>query len=304
MSDTKAQPTTTTEVSMRATPTELFPFRTASEWEAHVRWRAVVNTQQSAADLLREVMGAPIDKLEDLLFRGQRVTAADQIVAQSLRILNSLATSVQRLQWVQERYRKHQVMVSTLKDIRALSLDEIGRTLPAFDHAYDLAAGVSGGLTGAFGIPGAVTGLPVLLFVALHAIGSHAYHFGHDLSEREEQEFAVLLLIAGLVNRPSQRSPVIERLEDLAYHLERDATHAAAEQNAVAILENVAEAIALRLLLGLLVRSWPGIGLLLGAGYSRALVNHICTLSLAAYQQRWLFRAYGDAARIATQQRV
>ncbi len=300
MHDTEARKPSNTEVVEAGPSGEAPPFRCAAEWEAHVRWRAVVNTKHTAGDMLREVIGAPIDKLEDLVFRGQRVSGADRVVAQSFRILNSLATRGQSVEAVRERYRQANLPLGTLKEIRQLSLEEISRALPAFDNAYALTASASGGITGAFGVPGAVMGLPTLLLVALHAIGSYACHFGHDLTEREEQEFAVMVLIAGLVSRPSQRSVVIERLEHLAFHLERGSVRAMVETETLAILENVAEAAALRLLVGLLVRSWPGVGVLLGAGFSRAFVNHVCGLALAAYEQRWLLRFYGDAARVAT----
>ncbi len=300
MSDAQDPRPVTTEVVVEATPTEAPPFRTAAEWEAHVRWRAIVNTKQTVMDLVREAIGAPIDKLEDLMFRGEGITGADRVIAQSFRILNDLAKRAQSVELVQRRYRKHDITVRTLAEIRQLPLDSIDRALPTFGNTYELTASVSGGLNGALGTPGAVIGVPTLLFTSLHAISSYAYHFGHDLSEREEQEFAVVLLTAGLVTRPSRRGTVIERLEDLAHHLEADATNEDAEEHGLAILENVAEAVVLRLLLGLLVRSWPGIGLLLGAGFSRAFVSHVCALSHAAYQQRWLFRTYGDAARVAT----
>lgn len=300
MSDAEEPRPATTEVVVEATPPETPPFRTAAEWEAHVRWRAIVNTKQTVTDLVREAMGAPIDKLEDLLFRGEGITGADRVIAQSFRILNDLAKRAQSIELVQRRYRKHDVVVRTLADIRQLPLEVIERALPAFGNTYELTASVSGGLNGALGTPGAVVGVPTLLFTSLHAISSYAHHFGHDLSVREEQEFAVMLLTAGLVTRPSRRGNVIEQLESLARLLEVDEMNDEVERHGLAILENVAEAVVLRLLLGLLVRSWPGIGLVLGAGFSRAFVSHVCALSHAAYQQRWLFRTHGDAARVAT----
>jgi hypothetical protein len=289
-----------TEVGARGPRSDAPPFCTAAEWEAHVHWRAIVKTKRTATDLVREAVGAPIDKLEDLVFRREGITGADKLVAQSFRILNDLANRAQSIELVQRRYRNHGVLVDTLAEIRELPLDTVARVLPAFGNTYELAASVSGGLNGALGTPGAVMGVPTLLFTSLHAISSYAYHFGHDLSLREEQEFAVMLLTAGLVTRPSRRGSVIERLEEVAYHLELDETNDEAERHGLAILENVAEAVVLRLLLGLLVRSWPGIGLLLGAGFSRAFVGHICSLAHASYQQRRLLRAYGDAARVAT----
>jgi hypothetical protein len=300
MSDPEDPQPATTEVVAEPTPADAPPFRTAAEWEAHVRWRAIVNTKQTVTDLVREAMGAPIDRLEDLVFRGDGITGADRVIAQSFRILNDLAKRAQSVELVQRRYRKQDITVRTLAEIKQLPLDSIDRALPAFGNTYELTASVSGGFNGALGTPGAVMGVPTLLFTSLHAISSYAYHFGHDLAEREEQEFAVMLLTAGLVTRPSRRGGVIRRLEDIAYHLEVDETNDDAEAHALAILENVAEAVVLRLLLGLLVRSWPGVGLLLGAGFSRAFVSHVCALSHAAYQQRWLFRTHGDAARVAT----
>lgn len=275
------------------------PFTTAAEWEAHLRWRSLVHMKPTPTDLVREALGTPIDKLEALVFRGEAVTAADRALAQSFRVLNELAQRAQSVDLVLRRYRKQDVVVHRLADIQALPLATIDRALPSLSSTYELVASVGGGLNGALGAPGAVMGVPTLLVTALHAVSSFGAHFGHDLSERDEQEFAVMLLTAALVTRPSQRRPVIEQLEALAYHLEADAATDRVEAHGLAIVGNVAESVVLRLVVGVLVRSWPGIGLILGAGYSRAFLSHVCSLALASYAQRWLFRKYGAAARVA-----
>ena len=276
------------------------PFQTGAEWEAHVRWRGVVNTKHTPFDLVREVVGAPIDKLEDFVFRGGGVSLADHAVVRAFRIMNEATRRTQSWERVRKRYEARGIAVDSFEAIRGLPLEAISDALPSYGSTYDLAASIGGGINGALGAPGAVLGVPTLLGTSLHAIGAYATHFGYDLATQYEQDFAVLLLTTGLVTRPSQRGVVVRRLEEVAFGLEQDPVSDVLEEHGVAILENVAEAMVLRLLLGLLVRSWPGIGLVLGAGFSRAFVGQVCTAALAAYGQRWLFRHHGAAARLAT----
>lgn len=275
------------------------PLRTAAEWAAHLRWRALTTPRPSLADRLRETVGAPIDRVEDLLFGGGRATVADQVIAHGLGVLNDLAQRSRSPDRVVERYRAQHSAVRSLADVRALPLADIGAARPTWLGAYDVAAAVSGGLGGFFGLPGTVLSVPTLFYASLHAVGSHALHFGHDLSDPDEQQFAVALLAASMVARPTTRVEVFRCLEEAAAALEAQSFDAA-DRHQVAILEHVAEAVVLRVLLGFAVRGWPGVGLLLGAGFSRAFVGQVCEAALAAYEQRWLLRRYGDAARVLT----
>ncbi len=275
------------------------PLRTAAEWAAHLRWRALTTPGPSLTDRLREAVGAPIDQVEDLVFGGDRATVADQAIANGLRLLNDLVQRSRSPDRVVERYRAQHSAVRSLADIRALPLADIEAARPTWLGAYDVAAAVSGGLGGFFGLPGTMLAAPTLFYASLHAVGSHALHFGHDLSDPDEQEFAVALLAASLVTRPTTRVEVLTSLEEAAAALEARSLDAA-ERHRVAILEHVAEAVVLRVLLGFAVRGWPGVGLLLGAGFSRAFVGQAREAALAAYEQRWLLRHHGDAVRVLT----
>ncbi len=273
------------------------PLRTAAEWAAHLRWRALATPRPSLAERAREAVGAPIDRLEDLVFGGGRATVADRFVARGLFALNEMVQRSRSAERVVDRYRAQHSAVRSLADIRALPLADIEAARPTWLAAYDVAAALSGGLGGFFGLPGPAFAVPTLFYAALHAVGSHALHFGHDLSDPDEQRFVVDLLAASLVTRPSTRVEVLRSLEDAAAALEAG-NFDAVDTHRVAILEHVAEAVVLRVLLGVAVRGWPGVGLLLGAGFSRAFVGQVCEAALAAYEQRWLLRHHGDAARV------
>ncbi|HOU89593.1 MAG TPA: EcsC family protein [Polyangiaceae bacterium] len=281
----------------RPPPAQDPPLRTAAEWAAHLRWRALATPRPSLADRAREAVGAPIDQLEDLLLGGGRATVADRFVANGLHVLNELVQRSRSPERVVDRYRAQHCAVRSLADVRALPLADIEAARPPWLAAYDVAAAVSGGLGGFFGVPGTAFAVPTLFYAALHAVGSHALHFGHDLSDPDEQRFVVDLLAASLVTRPSTRVEVLRNLEDAAAALEAR-NFDAVDTHRVAILEHVAEAVVLRVLLGFAVRGWPGVGLLLGAGFSRVFVGQVCEAALATYEQRWLLRRYGDAVRV------
>lgn len=275
------------------------PFRTAGEWGAHLRWRTLTFQRPSLGDRLRDLVGAPIDQIEDFVFRGSRTTVIDQLITHSFRALNTVVQRSRDTARVLRRYQTACPEPRSLAEVRALPIDTIDAARPAWRGSYDIAAAVGGGLGGFFGAPGSLVTVPALFATSLHAIGTHALHHGHDLAEHDEQEFAVTLLAASLVSRPVTRRDVMIRLEATALALETGSRDDI-DEHRVAILENVAEAVVLRILLGLAVRGWPGVGLLLGAGFSRAFVAQVCETALAAYGQRWLFRHHGDAARLLT----
>ncbi|MBN2192028.1 MAG: EcsC family protein [Polyangiaceae bacterium] len=279
--------------------TEARPFRSAAEWAAHLRWRALTTPKPSVSNHVHDLLGAPIDRLEDLVFRSERSTVADRFVANGLRVLNDLVQRPRGTDRVIDRYRERDATVRSLADIRALPLETIDAARPAWLTAYDLAAAVGGGVGGFFGALGSVITVPTLFYASLHAIGSYALHFGHDLRDLDEQDFAVALLATSLVARPTTRVEVLARLEASADSLEAGSPDEA-DEHRVAILEHVAEAVVLRVLLGLAVRGWPGVGLVLGAGFSRAFVGQVCETAFAAYGERWLLRRYGDSARVLT----
>jgi hypothetical protein len=202
------------------------------------------------------------------------------------------------LQSVFETYRERGHEVRELADVRALPLDEIEGALSDFSSNYVMGAGVGGAIAGAFGPLGVVGGIPPLLFTCLHAVHRLAMFYGHDSRDADEERFAVLVLAAGLITRPSLRTEVLRRLQAIARTLESKDARAVDPSNTDKITESVAESLITHVALGLLTRSWPVAGLVLGAGYSRAFVSRVCEMARAAYGQRALLRRYGEAARV------
>jgi hypothetical protein len=188
--------------------------------------------------------------------------------------------------------------VYDIDDVRALSLDDVDLCLRNFDEKYLIGAGLGGALTGALGALGVVTGIPPLLLASIHAIDRLALFHGHDPRQADEQHFTVLVLATSLVSRPMLRGQVLQRLQAIARELESPEPLPAHDPHSAKITENVAEALALQVVLGLMTRSWPLTGLVVGAGYSRAFVARACDTARAAYGQRALLRRYGDAARV------
>jgi hypothetical protein len=177
-------------------------------------------------------------------------------------------------------------------------LDEVEGALHDVAANYMVGAGVGGAVAGAFGALGVVVGVAPMLFASLHAIHRLALFYGHDPRDPSEERFAVLVLAAGLVTRPSLQIEVLQRLQAIARSLEsKDATEGD-RSNPDKITENVAESLASQLALGLVTRSWPLAGLVVGAGYSRAFVARMCEMAQAAYGQRALLRRYGDASHV------
>jgi hypothetical protein len=263
-----------------------------------LRWRALFAQETGLGARARELIGEPIDKLEAAIFRSQGSTLADRAVVLGVRRLGALSMRALSVQAVFDTYRQRGQHVRDLADIRALPLDEVEGALHDFAANYIVGAGVGGAVAGAFGALGVVGGVAPLLFASLHAIHRLALFYGHDPRDPSEERFAVLVLAAGLVTRPSLQTEVLQRLQAIARSLEsKDATEGD-PSNADKITENVAESLASQIALGLVTRSWPLAGLVVGAGYSRAFVARMCEMAQAAYGQRALLRRYGDASHV------
>jgi hypothetical protein len=199
---------------------------------------------------------------------------------------------------VLEAYTNLGCHVRSLAAVRELPLDAVENALHNFAGKYLMGAGVGGAIAGAFGPLGVVGGVPPLLFASLHAIHRLALYHGHDPDQPLEEQFAVLILATSLVSRPSLRTQVLLRLQSVARSLEAPAAQTAQDAHSEKITENVAEALSVQVIVGLLVRSWPVAGLLVGAGYGRAFVARACDTARAAFGQRALLHRYGDVARV------
>jgi hypothetical protein len=284
--------------TLQVDPTVGMPFRTAGEWAAHLRWRGLVVHEAGVGERIQEIIGGPIDRLEAKLFGTEGVSLADRGVVAGMRQLAALSHSRLPVDLVLNVYRERGHEVSCIADVCALSLDDIDDCLRNFDEKYLVGASVGGALTGAFGALGVVSGIPPLLLASLHAIDRLALFHGHDPREAHEEHFSVLVLATSLISRPILRGHVLQQLQAVARELESRDALPAHDPHSQKITENVAESLALQLVLGLLTRSWPLVGLVVGAGYSRAFVARACDTARAAYGQRALLRRYGDLARV------
>jgi hypothetical protein len=255
-------------------------------------------TDRSLAAKATEWVGAPIDRLEARLFHSQGETLADRAVISAMRTLGMLSRQAVSTQSVLETYRNLGCDVHSLGDVKQLPLDDVDRALQNFAGNYMVSAGLGGAIAGGFGPLGVVGGVPPLLFASLHAIHRLALFHGHDPEEASEEQFAVLSLATSLVSRPHLRTQVLLRLQTVARGLESPARASRNDADAVKITENVAEALAAQLVVGLLVRSWPVAGLVIGASYARSFVTRACDTARAAFGQRALLRRYGDVARV------
>ena len=281
-------------------PTAELPFRTAGEWAAYLRWRDLLAEDAGVGGWAQEVVGGPIDKLEATLFGAGGVSLADLAVVAALGRLGQLSRRTLPPARALSTYRRLGHAVESLEAIRALPLEVIERASAEVSASTLGRAGVGGALAGALGAVGMIAGVGPLLFASLHAVHRIALLHGHDLTLPEEEHFAVLVLAASLVSRPSLHAQVLHHLEAVAHALEVAPGEGGEGQAAAKITENVAEALTLQLVLGLMTRSWPLAGLVVGAGYTRAFVARAVRTARAAYGQRALLRRHGDAACAAT----
>lgn len=232
------------------------------------------------------------DRLDNIASKLQETASGDnaqKAVDSVLTVLNDTSSWSLRPDSIWESFQDEGLSVSSLKDVQELELDEIEQVIDNLDRKYSTMALGQGAAAGAAGLPGALAGLPAIVGLCLRAINEYAVSYGFDIDDADERAMAVLTLAAA-ASSGEKRGEMFERIESHA----RTAHSARGHRGEVPqpIMDEVAKELVVRLARGSLAQALPLVGALVGGGFNRAFVKHVCETARRVYEDRWLMRRY------------
>lgn len=259
------------------------------------------------------------DKLEGL----PGAERFEQLFSDALRGLTDVgaraARASVRREAVVKAYQKRRHAVTSLADIRKLSLADIDEVKPRLDLAYiasstveGAAAGlaVSGGQVlagggavfgaGAGAAPGAATVVGVMaadaaaVLVASQRVVTHvAAYYGYDLDDPAEQLYALGALNLGTSSQVN-KAAAYQELNKLVQSLARQQTWQQLNRNGVTkIVDHVYRTLGMRLTQRKLGQAVPVIGVAVGAGLNARLLAKVHDDAEHLYRERFLRERYG-----------
>ncbi len=229
---------------------------------------------------------AVADKIDDT----QAGDIAEQAVDAVLDILHDQATWSVRQEHIFENFHEEGYSVDSLEDIGTLELDAIEETLDHLERKYGFAAFTEGAVAGSAGLPGVFVDLPAIVTISLRAINEYATYYGFDAGADEERPVAVLILAAA-ASVGESRQQLFERIA--AYTRTLDNPTVAEGEVPDRVMSDVVQQLVTRLVRGKVAESLPLVGALVGGGFNRAFVRHVCETARRVYEERWLMRRYG-----------
>jgi EcsC protein family len=219
--------------------------------------------------------------------------------------------------------RKHQKAghsVATLRDIRAIDLEQVDLVLGRNrDLAYSSAAALVGGTSsfvitggeiavvagaGAGAAPGGaviagafVADTALLLAIASRAVGEISLLYGYDPTQPTEKPFILSVINLGTAVSASSRTAALADISRVTQLLVRGATWKKLNEHAAAGLTKAfAARFGVRLTKKGLGKAIPALGVAIGASLNWLTIEQIVDSANIAYRRRWLLEKYPHLA--------
>jgi hypothetical protein len=197
--------------------------------------------------------------------------------------------------------------VTSLADLRRVDLRTLDRQAHGLDKRYIAAASISGGAAGATAsLPGGTLlamgalGADVVTTTTLmlKAIATYGTHYGRDMTDEVESQFAVGLLSLGAVaGDTQQRGVLLAEMHSVSALLARGATWSELSRHAsVKALQATFDKLGLRLTKRKLAQVIPFFGAAAGGTLGAALADHTCQAAYMQYRRRYLLDKYPGLA--------
>jgi hypothetical protein len=186
--------------------------------------------------------------------------------------------------------------IARLADVQRLDLSVLDRAARPIRTRYVPSMAAQGATAGAFGAPGMVIDLPLLVLWNLRAAGEHGTHYGFDLGFVHERLWAGQLLVLGAGGSQAVRAGAILNLQQIAVTAARGAGWRELEQFVVVgVLRRMARVLGVELTRQRLVRILPVIGAGVAAATNATLTRRTCDAAYFLYRERFLIDKYGPA---------
>ena len=192
-------------------------------------------------------------------------------------------------------YREAGFPVAAVSHVAELELAAVDGRLAGRAAKYGALALTEGAATGALGLPGLLVDVPTLLVLCLRAIGEHAAYCGFDVSDADEQLFAVQVL-AYASCPDSARGPLLAQVDALGRDIVKKKTVKKAHSKLlVKLIRPLAKKAGARLTKAKLAQVIPAVGAAAGAAINAWYMGLVCDAAYHLYRRRFLARKAGPA---------
>lgn len=214
--------------------------------------------------------------------------AVDAILPTLVAAMNDVA------QWRVDRVRRPGDGPDGETPPHQLDLEMIDRAVDSIRARYVPAMGAQGVGAGAFGAPGLIVDLPVLVLCNLRAVGEYGTRYGFDLTLLHERMWAGQILAFSAGASQAARTAAMLNLRQIATAVASGASWAELDQIVVVhILRQVAAAVGLRLTRKRLGHLVPVLGAVVGGAANVRFTAGTCEAAYYLYRERFLIQKYG-----------
>jgi hypothetical protein len=249
----------------------------------------------TAVDKLNSV----VEKATDLVRKIPGVDwTIDNVVAGLLRLTNEIVQDTVWREAIYEEYRKEQLPVVGLQDIRSLDLEQVDRVLNGIDTKYRALAAAEGAATGYVGAAGIVPDIVSLVALNLRAAGEYATYCGFDIKDPMERLYALQLLDA--MSHPSDTAKQVSLAPFIrvSRRIARDHAVQTLEHHAITrAIRNAARALGVHLTGAKLAQVVPVTGAVVASGFNAYYTSKVCDAAFYLYRERFLVAKYGELPR-------
>ena len=252
---------------------------------------------QTTTRKLMRLLGVPFNLAGDAVMKIPGVAwSVKKTVGGIVKVANDVAQwSVRPEAVFGEFANRTGTSVTGYSDIAAMDLQKIDEAIGYLAAKYKLIAAAEGVGTGAAGPLGVPPDIVLLVTMNLRAAGEYATYCGFDVTLEDERLFALHIL--ALASSPDDTSRAVElaELKRVAQAAARKKTWKEIEKGVVVqIVQQIAQALGMRLTRAKLAQMVPVAGAVVGGGFNAQYTATVCDAAFHLYRERFLQRKYGD----------
>lgn len=269
---------------------------TAYEMTEIQKIHAWKNPKLSSFDALLEKINYPLTKAGEYAMDAPVIgKVIEKSIKGIVEVANDAAQYSVRTEAIFEAFSGCDKPIKTPGDINELELDEVDRAIGFLAAKYKCLALAEGAGTGAAGLLGIPIDICSLITLNLRAIGEYATYCGFDINLQEERLFAMNVL--GFASSPSDagKQVAMAQLVKIAKDVAQKRAWKELQKNTLTkIIQNIAEAVGVRLTKAKLAQIIPIAGAIIGGGFNSYYTAKVCEAAYFLYRERFLARKYGD----------
>ncbi|WP_367109037.1 EcsC family protein [uncultured Psychrobacter sp.] len=266
-------------------------------YESQVRQQiqAWKNPEKSFLDEAFAALSKPIDKAgERLMAAPQFGETLKQATEKMITTLSDTANWTLDVQDAIEAYQNETDIdgseVKKLQDIENLPIAIVDKQVKLFKSKYvalTSAQGVATGIAGWAGIPADIMGL---ITANLRAIGEYATYYGFDMSDKNEQLFAMSLLAVATSASAEERQSALDDTFSTIKDPEVLAFNKVNEKVASRVLRQTATKVATNMVKTKAAQIIPAVGAMVAGGVNASYTSSVCEAAYQCYRERFLDR--------------